>query len=275
MLPPSSSSDQKPNIVPNKYKLYMQLQEDFYLPPLRSKGVTKIYLQQAIDRSVFLVDRQRMARFLADLPPSKLAKVEHSSKLEIFLKLQTILAERKLKPLGFAEGVIPDGTWLLHVARFIDEENMSCIFRMDLKKVLDSKTNSERVHLLQVKVAKELLEDTGLGKRSPVKRCIEELHRSYRKVMGRECRLIGVNQYKLKLERQLQEEHRELGQILENSTVIMHDLLQQQKREGQNGEEAKLQDKDRIREALMLVYTVDRVLRRDDDADMLAAKFTT
>jgi len=159
----------------------MQLQEDFYLPPLRSKGMTRTYLQKAVDKSVFLVDRQRMARFLADLAPSQLVKVEFSSKVEMHTKLEKILAERKLKPLGFDDGVIPDGTWLQHVVRFVDQENLGCMFRTALKPLTTGNTNSEKMHQVQAKVVRDLLDKTGLGKRSPVKRCIDELHRSYRK----------------------------------------------------------------------------------------------
>jgi len=253
----------------------MHLQEHYYLPPLASKGVTKAYLQKAMAKSVLLVDRQRMARFLADLAPSQLAKVEFCSKIEMYTKLEKLLAEQKLKPLGFADGVIPDGAWLQHIVRFIDPQNLCGMFRTSLKPVVRSDTYSEKLYQVQTKVVRNLLGQSDLGKRSPVKRCIEELHRSYRKAVSRLATHAAVTRYKEKLEKQHDEDGRELDQMLENATAIVHHLIHQQRREEQEGEGQVLPEKEEIRDALKLAYTVDSVLRRDDEAGQLAGRFAS
>jgi hypothetical protein len=191
----------------------------------------------------------------------------------MYTKLEKLLAEQKLKPLGFADGVIPDGTWLQHIVRFIDPQNLCGMFRTSLKPVVRSDTYSEKLYQVQAKVVRNLLEPSGLGKRSPVKRCIEELHRSYRKSVSRLATHAAVTRYKEKLEKQHGEDGRELDQMLENATTIVHRLIREQRREGQERERQGLPEKEEIREALKLAYTVDSVLRRDEEAGELARKF--
>jgi uncharacterized membrane protein YgaE (UPF0421/DUF939 family) len=120
-----------------------------------------------------------------------------------------------------------------------------------------------------------LLGQSDLGKRSPVKRCIEELHRSYRKAVSRLATHAAVTHYKEKLEKQHGEDVRELGQMLENATTIVHHLIHEQRREGQERERQALPEKEEIREALRLAYTVDPVLRRDDEVGRLASRFAS
>jgi hypothetical protein len=193
----------------------------------------------------------------------------------MYTKLEKLLAEQKLKPLGFADGVIPDGTWLQHIVRFIDPQNLCGMFRTSLKPVVRSDTYSEKLYQVQAKVVRTLLGQSDLGKRSPVKRCIEELHRSYRKAVSRLATHAAVTRYKEKLEKQYDEDGREMDQMLENATTIVHHLIREQRREGQERERQALPEKEEIREALKLAYTVDPVLRRDDETDALAVRFAS
>ena len=170
-------------IVPqlNKKKVYDRLQDDFYLPPRDCQGVTHAYLAKVAKGEVFTVDRQQIARFLADLEPGQLKRTPHCCRFEAFFKLRVLLEERRLPQLGFDDDQVPDGSWLYSMLRFVDQENLSGVFVKRLKEVCEADRNSERLFLLQVKVGTELLEVNELGKRQAVKDSLEELWLAKRK----------------------------------------------------------------------------------------------
>jgi hypothetical protein len=162
---------------------------------------------------------------------------------------------------------------LEHVTRFIDPENVGCLFRVAVKRAGTADTDSEKLHQVQVKALNRVLGGSDLRKRSPVKRCIDELHRSFRKAVCKQATLAGVVQYKEKLEKQVEESAAEVGEALESVTETVHRMMQEQVKEGVRRPAEGVVEKEEIREALKLVYTVDCVLRRDEEVEKLAGRF--
>lgn len=272
MLPSHLNLDRQIGSDQTKRKLYEHLQDIYYLPPCDSRGVNRAYLDQVKMQSVFVVDRWEMARFLAELTHSQLKRVAHTSKYEAYAKVERLLAERQLRPLGFKDGLVPDGMWIYNVARYLDQENVAGLFQTALKEVTDTSRDSEKVFKVQQNLVEGMLEQTQLGKRSPVKRCIEDLHFSYRKVVSRLSALAAVTKYKGRLEQQARKDQQDMNHALEAATITVFHLQygpQVQQAEGQ----PESTEKDRIREALRLVYTVDSVLRRDDEIKQLVERF--
>lgn len=255
----------------SKKKIYDRLQDQFFLPPRDSRGVTHAYLAQVESHQVFVVGRQEMARFLADLEPGQLKRNPHCCRFEAFFKLRTLLEERGLPGLGFDDDQIPDGSWLYSMLRFVDQENLSGVFVKRLKEVVDGSRNSERLFLLQVKVGTELLEVNELGKRQAVQDCLEELWLAKRKATGRLAEVGAVTKYLRKLEKDSSEAGKDMLEALETATYVVY-----QAATGKSPDEAwqeQSQDKQRVHNALKLAYTVECVLRRDEEVEQLACKF--
>jgi hypothetical protein len=256
----------------SKKKIYDRLQDQFYLPPRDSRGVTHSYLAQVDRREVFVVGRQEMARFLADLEPGQLKRTPHCCRFEAFFKLRVLLEERGLPQLGFDDDQIPDGSWLYSMLRFVDQENLSGVFIKRLKEVTPADRDTERLYLLQVKVGRELLEVNELGKRQAVKDSLEELWLAKRKATGRLAEVGAVSKYLERLERDSREARRDMLEALETATNVVY-----QAATGKSPDQAwqeQSQHKQRVHDALKLAYTVECVLRRDEEVGQLAQRFT-
>jgi len=257
----------------SKKKIYDRLQDQFYLPPRDTRGVTHAYLTQVDRRQVFVVGRQEMARFLADLQPSQLKRNPHCCKFEAFYKLRALLQERGLPGLGFDDDQIPDGSWLYSMLRFVDQENLSGVFVKRLKEVTETERNSERLFLLQVKVGRELLEVNELGKRQAVQDSLEELWLAKRKVTGRLAEVGAVSKYLQKLERESREARQDLLEALEAATNVVYQAATDKSPDEAWREQG--QEKQRVHDALELAYMVECVLRRDDEVGKLVSNFSS
>lgn len=255
----------------NKKKVYDRLQDTFYLPPRDCRGVTHAYLAKVAKGEVFTVDRQQIARFLADLKPYQLKRAPHCCRYEAFFKLETLLKERGLEPLGFDDDQVPDGGWLYPVLRYVDQENLSGVFAKALKPVADGKTNSEQLCKLQQEVGKQLLEANGLGKKTAVQAGLEELWLASRKATGMLAEVAAAKNNYSKLEKQSEEAMQVMREALEKATTVVYWAVTG-KRTDQTGLEHN-KDKGRVYDALKLMYTVDCVLRRDEETAELAGKF--
>lgn len=256
----------------SKKKIYERLQDQFYLPPRDSHGVTHAYLAQVDRRQVFVVGRQEMGRFLADLEPSQLKRNPHCCKFEAFFKLRVLLEERGLPQLGFDDDQIPDGSWLYSMLRFVDQHNLSGVFVKRLKEVAETDRHSERLFELQVRVASQLLELNELGKRQEVKDSLEELWLAKRKATGRLAEVGAVTKYLQKLERDSKEATADMVEALHTATNVVYRAATD-KTSDQAWQEHNEQ-KQKVHDALKLAYTVDCVLRRDNEVELLATRFT-
>lgn len=255
----------------SKKKMYDRLQDQFFLPPRDSRGVTHSYLAQVDRRQVFVVGRQEMARFLADLEPGQLKRTPHCCRFEAYFKLGKLLEERGLPRLGFDDDQIPDGSWLYSVLRFVDQENLSGLFVKQLREVTDASRNSERLFLLQVKVGRDLLEVNELGKRQAVQNCLEELWLAKRKVTGRLAEVGAVTKYLQRLEKESREATKDMQEALQTATNVVYGAAT-----GKSPQEVWQEQgghKQRVHDALKLAYTVECVLRRDDEVGLLADNF--
>jgi hypothetical protein len=256
----------------SKKKIYDRLQDQIYLPPRDSRGVTHAYLAQVDRREVFVVGRQEMARFLADLEPAQLKRTPHCCRFEAFFKLKVLLEERGLPRLGFDDDQVPDGSWLYSMLRFVDQENLSGVFTKRLREVVgETGRNSERLFLLQTRVGKELLAVNQLGKRREVQDSLEELWLAKRKATGRLAEIGAVSKYLQKLEKDSREARQDMLEALETATNVVY-----QAATGKTPDQAwqeQGEEKQRVHDALKLAYTVECVLRRDDEVGRLAGKF--
>ena len=257
-----------------KKKLYQSLRERFYLPGVDSKGVTHAYLNKVDRREVFVVGHQEMARFLAELAPCQLKRNPHCSRYEAFEKLKALLEERRLPPLGFDNDQIPDGPWIYSMLRFVDQENLSGLFTKALKPVELGHRNhqSDQLFVLQRKIGYELLNVNDLGKRPEIQECLEELWLTKRKTTCLKAdATVAVNHAK-KLAKDLKEAQADMKEALHKATTMVFQAATGKSVEEAWSEQSPL--KQRVLDGLKLAYTVECVLRKDDqEVKQLAEQF--
>ena len=258
----------------HKKKIYERLQERFFLPDIDSRGVTHGYLAQVERQEVFVVGRHEMARFQAELTDSHLKRNPHCSRYEAFDKLKALLQERGLLPLGFEKDQIPEGTWLYSMLRFVDQENLSGVFVKALRGVDLSRNtrDSEQLYVLQRRVGFDLLSVNDLGKRPEIQECLEELWLTKRKTTCRRVEATAALNHARKLANDLKEAQGEMKEALKKATVMIY-----QAATGKSVEEAWAEQspaKQRVMDGLKLAYTVECVLKKDDDdVKQLAEQF--
>jgi len=271
-MEPETNRNPKTKPQLSKKKVYERLQDDFLLPPSDCRGVTHAYLVKVAKGEVFTVDRRDIARFLADLKPYQLKRAPHCCRYEAFYKLEVLLKERGLPPLGFDDDQVPDGGWLYPVLRYVDQENLSGVFAKALKPVAEGSTHSERLFKLQQEVGIQLLEANGLGKRPRVQDSLEELWLASRRATGKLAEVAAATKALGRLQSQSEEAMLVMREALEKATAVVYQTATGRGTDQRGPEYSK--EKEKVHDALKLIYTVDCVLRRDDEAGKLAGKFT-
>ena len=257
-----------------KKKIYERLQDRYYLPAIDSHGVTHTYLSQVERQEVFVVGRQEMARFLAELAPCHLKRNPHCSRYEVFDKLKALLEERRQPPLGFDSDQIPEGPWLYSMLRFVDQFNLGGVFTKAVRGIEQGQSHhsSEQLFVLQHKVGYDLLGINELGKRPEIQDCLEELWLTKRKVTCRRAEATVALNHAKKMAKDLKDAQADMKEALQKATVMVF-----QAATGKSVEEAWSEQspmKQRVLDGLKLAYTVECVLKKDDDeVKQLAEQF--
>ena len=141
-----------------KKALYEMLSNQYYLPDGLSKGVNRRYLVGVFTQENWRVDLLEHKRFLAELTPDQLKKVPIYNSTDAYQKMNALLRERGQREFGFGEGVIPEDKWLVNVARYIDQSNISALFMQALPNAVAQESESNRMMR-----AKRAAEDFLLG----------------------------------------------------------------------------------------------------------------
>lgn len=125
-LPKSEEGSDTVNL--SKHALYNIVEDKYVIPAFISKGVTRDYLLKVYKDEVWRIEVNVMKRFEFDLTSSQNKKVGIINNSYVMRKLNILMQEKQMKPLGFDEFELPEQTWLFRVARFIDKENLLELF---------------------------------------------------------------------------------------------------------------------------------------------------
>ena len=127
-------------------KIYSLLAEDYYLPHKACRAITRDYLVGVYTGKYFRVKLEDLKKFTASLTPKLMKRIVHTTNQEVVEKVDALLKEHKLSPLGFKGGLLPDSEWLSQVARFIDPCNAADLFDLPVCKPEEGKEiDSNRV----------------------------------------------------------------------------------------------------------------------------------
>jgi hypothetical protein len=254
-----------------KKTLYSQLADLYFLPPRESKGVTKAYLDKVKAGTVFRVETLTLKRFLAELRPSQLKKSVYTCKFEAYSKIDTLLTEREMPRLGYEEAIVPDGTWLYSMARYLDRANVCGLFEVSLQPVGDGNTNTERLYRAQRQAEKMLLTDSGIGKRPELRESLDDLKQTHKRLISRQAELANITIYARALKQQVEKDKESVERGLTTTSLVVFQLgnnLSAEEALQRNGK-----DKQLIHETLRLVHATDCVLDRSEVMGAIASRF--
>jgi hypothetical protein len=144
-----------------KKALHERMSQEAFLPANNARGVTRAYLVGVYTNRYYRVGLFDMQRFMAELTPVHMKKAPYINSNDIKAKVQVLLHEHGLRPLGYPDGVIPDETWLLQIARMLDQTNITSIFTMPIPNAEHHDTLTSRMHEAKVNAETFLLRRPG------------------------------------------------------------------------------------------------------------------
>lgn len=206
----------------NKKKLHEYMHETWHLPPHNARGVTRAYLVQVFMGQVFRVNDVELKQFLATLTKKMVEKVPFINSTDVKAKVENILRELGLPPLGYPANIIPDETWLLNVARFVDRSNIAAIFKKEVPNSEPLDIDSTRMKIAKVNCEQYLLKGDGLFYHPDVFHAITNIFQSHKRLNNK---ISEVNALQARLQlatRQLQDERVHLQGYLETAATTVY-----------------------------------------------------
>jgi hypothetical protein len=231
----------------SKSKIYHQLAEEYYLPDRACRAISRDYLVGVHTNKYFRVKLSDFKKFTADLTPRMMKRATHTTNQEIVEKLEALLKEYKLSPLGFKGGLLPDSEWLSQVARLIDPCNAADLFELPVCKPEEGKEiDSNRVLMAKKVAEKKMLGDSGLlGKRGVVEE-VRELWESQKRLKSREQELEGLKSRGRELTEKVERDKQEVETRLIKTTETLLGRLD--RAEGRKEQEDKEKRRQKVRD---------------------------
>lgn len=201
---------------------YAKLADTYFLPPERSTGLSKKYLDKVEQGMVFRVETSEIQMFLAGLKPSQLTRAAFTSKSLAYSKVDRLLQECGLPGLGFEEGLLPDGDWLYKVARFVDRANLGELFTAALPVPKPLACDSAKIEACKRAIEQDLLIDSRLDVVESVQEAVAALQASQQRYVSRKVELGYLMVYGKELATQVQEDKRDMEQRLAEATMTVY-----------------------------------------------------
>ena len=130
----------------NKVQLYELVETTWDIPSYGCKSITREYLLRVKDDEVFRVDREVMRKFDFELTKKQNKKMAIVNLGYVVRKLKVLMAEKRMKDLGFEEWEAPEQVWLMRMARYIDKENVLELFEEALVVPPNYRSNSSLLY---------------------------------------------------------------------------------------------------------------------------------
>ena len=118
----------------SKKQLYLKLSDEYYLPSLRSQGMTRRYLLKVLNNQVFRAHAISVKRCLAELKNSQLTKFKEVNVAISYQRIDNMLKEMNLPCLGFEAHETPEASWLYALARYLDPYKITAGILSNLRK---------------------------------------------------------------------------------------------------------------------------------------------
>lgn len=111
-----------------KKAIHERLSNEYFLPDHTTRGVNRQYLVGVFIGAHFRVPLLEFKRFDAELTPLQKKRCPILCGVDAVSKINRLLQETNRPQLGFPQGLYPDESWFLNIARFIDRSCVTGIF---------------------------------------------------------------------------------------------------------------------------------------------------
>lgn len=262
----------------SKKQLHTNLKDEYYLPDYNSRGFNRNYLVGVYTGDHYRIEIMAFKHFQADLTPAQQKKAPVLYCSQLVDKIDRLLVETGRPRLGFDPGIVPEESWLLGVARYIDRANLLGVFMEPILQVnapvpcmsqdmLTAKRNAEEFLL----GGQNLLANTSIYKQ------VEGVHQLSKRLSGHRKELLALVAQGQALEQKVNAEQSDLndrlykvavsifthGNRLDNpAEIFMEDA----------GPQHRMQIAE-IVELLKFIYISDPVLDRSETARNLCIRF--
>ena len=173
----------------SKEKVYDRLSEQFLMPPIHTKGVSRSWLIQVWNGGVFRLAIRDFKLFEADITPNHMKRNGFTNLLHLMLKMNQLLASRQQPTLGFHDFCVPDEKWLAKIARYIDRSNVLEFFQLPVEQITGLRPAMpivEQIHYCRDFAHRQLLVRTGHMNRPGVYGAILSVSEWHRKTLAKQ-----------------------------------------------------------------------------------------
>ena len=258
----------------SKQQLYDTLKDTYLLPGVESKGVNRVYLVQVFTGMVFRLTKQEWKRFDVDLTPRMIKRNNLVNLSYVLRKLNNLMAERGMRPLGFPEFVIPEEKWLTNIVRFIDRKNVLEFFEEAVNPMAQPQCLSEQVHQARVNAHQFVFDGNNILENVHVYKAVKSISETYRRTISRRIDIEELRNNIAQSQVRLQEEEGMLkSSIMEAGTTIVSVARgdfdpESMLSEGDIGDTQR-QELTQITRLLKFIYCTDSVLDRGEEVNQM------
>ena len=169
----------------SKQQIYTQLSNDFFLPSYDSKGVNRAYLVGVYTNRYLRIPLMDWKRFELNLTPNQMKRNNLVNMTYILRKLNGILRERGMNPLGFPDFMVPEEDWVMKVARFIDRTNVMEFFTERLQEIREPDIESERVYRARERAYAYLFDNQNFINNPKIFNSLKDISECYRRIISK------------------------------------------------------------------------------------------
>ena len=201
----------------SKDKLYNRLAEEWLIPPIHSKGVSRAWLLQVWNGGVFRVGLRDYKTFEADLTPTHFKRNGFTNLIHLMLRINQLLESRQQLGLGFHQFCVPDEKWLGKVARYVDRGNVLEFFTNTVEPITGIRNIMpvvDKIHFCREYAHRQLLMQTGHMQKPGVFSAVLNVSEWHRKCLAKR---IEEDETRLK--------HEEVVREVQTASATLRDSL--------------------------------------------------
>jgi hypothetical protein len=207
-----------------KKALHERMSQEYFLPPNSARGVTRAYLVGVYTRRYYRVGLFDMQRFMAELTPTHMKKAPYINSNDIKAKVQVLLREHELLPLGYPDGVIPEEGWLLQIARMLDQTNTTSIFTTAIPNPERHDTLTSRMHVAKVNAETFLLRQPGYLADPRMFAHIESIWNSHKRLANKRREVLALEATMREMLQRQEEEATRLTAHLNEAANLLYQM---------------------------------------------------
>jgi hypothetical protein len=202
-----------------KKELHTRLSNEYYLPDHTTRGVNRDYLVGVFTGEYYRLGLLEFKRFDAELTPAQKKKCPILCGINAVDKINHLLRETARNEIGFPNGLYPDETWFLNIARYIDRACTTGIYLEPIPDPAPFECVSTRMVRAKRTAEEFLMGDRNLLANVSVYNQVKEVWESQKRLVGKKMEFDALVVHGRDLERKIHDEEATLSSKLLNAST--------------------------------------------------------